>query len=233
MRRFKRKVNRGLLLGAVLLLGLAVFVIVSEVLFRQQIPDIRETVQAYVNALPGLNSLPEDAQVGQTLSAAQQEEQNRKLEAFLDQYWTEGEKSQGDGFYVTFSASDIRSYVQKLWNSPLSANFRDFSVLVPERSISVRASGAGYALVSVSVQDFNALCTGRADALFCGLCDEESVDAEVPGTDGAEEVRAERRVSYLMELSFEMKRVGGEWKIVSVSGYCAPSAEYEGTEVAE
>ena len=46
-----------------------------------------------------------------------------------------------------------------------------------------------------------------------------------------EESNPERRVSYRMMLNFEMKRVGGEWKIVSVGGYCAPGADYEEVEV--
>ncbi len=231
MRRFKRKINRGLLLGAVLLLGLAVFVIVGEVRFRQQVPDIRKTVQAYVNSLPELNTLPADGKVGEVLTPAQKEEQNRKLETFLETYWANGEGSGGLTF--SYSAADFRAYAQKLRSAPIRATFRDFSVLVPEQSITVKAAGAGYATVSVAVGDFNVLCTGDAYALLCGLCDggTSAWEDTEPGGGSPEESNPERRVSYRMMLNFEMKRVGGEWKIVSVGGYCAPGAEYEDVEV--
>lgn len=74
MKRFLKRMNRGLVLAAVLLAGLIVYIMIDSAAFKSSVPEIQEQVETYLEAVKTVNL----------------EEPSRKTDdakMLLEQYW--------------------------------------------------------------------------------------------------------------------------------------------------
>ena len=83
---FWKKVNRGLILGVLLLAFLAGFIVLKEVQFRKETPLIRERAEAYLADLCAMQC-GVSGELGKTLSKDVQEAQKAKLDRVLSEHW--------------------------------------------------------------------------------------------------------------------------------------------------
>ncbi len=213
MKTFWKKANRGLLLGALLLVVLLTVIVVTEVSFRAQVPEIRATVQAYLKDLTALNLSPEGVSLGTSLTQAQSNAKKNELEQLLLTYW-DGESAPAGEFYMDLD--DVRTAFEETLSRPAHAVFQKAEISVPENAVSVKSAGPGYAEVTVSLRSLSATFTGDGDAFFWGseyyaptLTRDELLQSY---GDGA------YQGTYSMDLILEMHRVDGEWRITGCYG---------------
>lgn len=188
MKPFWKKVNRGLLLGAVLLVVLIVVAVVQTVSFRRQKPAIRQEVKSYVNDLLSVTYVVgEEITPGTELTDAQKQARREKFEAFAEKHWQEvSEKEISSGSILTGTLSGLDSTRAWFDNTLLGKQYPIKQLNLPilqDSDISVSAGGPNYAQVSVWFSFSTA-----------------TEDSEA-GKEGI--------------LQLELKRVKGSWKVIA------------------
>ena len=230
MKRFWKKVNRGLLLGALLIVLLLVFVIVKGVQFRAEIPKIRAVAVEGFEELLALNLAMDGQHTGVALTSEQQAEKMQDVEAYLQAYWDFDVKPDEYGWYVT--ADTLRRAAEAYFaNDYVPCMAEEITLNVPDRAVTVTANGTDYAKVSFYADGLTVLLKGDADALFYGS------DTYLPtlGSEALSELKNAQAqyVTFETYVDFEMHRVGGEWKILTASISVYANGQYSAkTEVA-
>ncbi|MBE6588709.1 MAG: hypothetical protein E7643_00895 [Ruminococcaceae bacterium] len=206
MKRFWKKTNRGLWLGGILLLLLIVFVVVKEVQFAKEAPEIGARAREAVISLIELNLSPEGAVLDEALSKDDARKKREELESLLLEYWTPDASSD---YYL--GAGDVRGYYETFLEEDVKVIFYDVDVEVPDSAIAVRGNGTDYAMVSFELSRVSAVFSGAGDALFCGPYYED--------TDWGSYDAGVWRGNYRGYADVEMHRVNGEWRVCGMSVY--------------
>ncbi len=204
MKHFWKKANRGLLLGALLLVTMISFIIVKNVQFRSETPEIEAIAQAGLEELLALNAAPDGMRVGDTFTEAQKNAKKAELEEYLQKYWD----FSGDSNVYYLTADLVRKNYAANVEQPLLCAVKELTINASSHSMSVLPNGTNYAKVDFST-DATILLTGNRHALFCG--------DEFRGLDIGDTLSEETYVQYDIYVALEMHRVGGEWKIASAS----------------
>lgn len=100
MKRFLRKMNRGLILAAVVLVGVVIFVTVDNARFKHSKPVIQKQVEEYLEEVKRVNLEPGEEKVDQA----------RKL---LEQYWCDGSNGM-DINYSRMAKEEGLSYLKRV-----------------------------------------------------------------------------------------------------------------------
>ena len=210
MHRFWKKVNRGLLLGGVLLLGLIVFIAVKEAQFRQEIPAIRENVEGCMQELLEINITPEGVEPGDSLTEAQKADRRAALEAWFDRYWDPS----ADEEVQYCDADELRTrYLDVLEDMVLDCYY-DVQFSITDQDIDVVPNGPDYATVSLFSDTVKATYRGfTADSLFLS---QRNVYVEIEEGEVCDPTVFEG--VYNVHAEIEFKRVDGEWRIIGFIG---------------
>lgn len=216
MKRFWQKVNGGLLLGGVLLLGLIAFLIFKELQFRTEIPQIRDAAREAIEDLLELNCFPEDAIIGKELTKEQQTAQMQRFEHMLSESWDVNRSST-----VFYTATDLREAYQAFLSNPLPITIEELSLSLSDNDIYVSQNGADFAKASITVEAMSAVFYGDGNALFYGdqiLADSPSEkDAAIP-----------HRGNYCGYFELELHRGNnGAWTAVGIIGYISLENEIQ------
>lgn len=219
------KINRGLVLGAVLLIGLCGFIIFKHMQFQSEIPLVREQVKAYVNGLLALNMSPNGAEVGSALTDAQKAQKLSEMEGLLATYWT-GESE--DGY---LDSDEVRSNYEETLKRISRARLLNYTWEPLDKRITVTANGTDYATVQLNLENVTVESQGKLDELFvCNnlqylymentyvgdLIEVKPVEKEYG--EGLELDTGTYRSVFSGYLSLALKRVDGEWRITGVNG---------------
>ncbi|MBQ8431864.1 MAG: hypothetical protein IJX28_03165 [Clostridia bacterium] len=211
MHRFWKKVNRGLLLGGILLLGLAVFIAVKEAQFKKEIPAIRENVEGCMQELLEINLTPEGVEPGDYLTEEQRAECRAALEAWFDRYW---DPSSIDEQVEFCDADELRSRYLAVLEEMVLDCYYDVQFSITDQDIDVVPSGPDYATVSLFSDTVKATYRGfTADSLFLS---QRNVYVEIEEGEVCDPTVFEG--VYNVHAQIEFKRVNGEWKIVGFVG---------------
>ena len=201
--------NRGLLLGAVLLLVLIVLAVVQTVSFRMQKPVIRDAVRSYVNDLLSVTYVVGDEVTpGAELTEAQKQARRDAFEIFAGKYWQEvSAKEISSGSILTGTLSGIDSLRAWFDNTLVGKQYPVEKLNLPilqDSDITVTASGSNYATVNLWFQ-FSVETSGYA-----------SGEGKESGKRGY--------------LQLELKRVKGSWKVIASN---IDVADTENTDMGE
>ncbi len=210
MKQFWKKTNRGLWLGGALLLITLAVIIVTSVLFAVEQPVIRKQVKEYVSALIALNYAPEGAELNETLSDADKKAKEAALETLFKTYWD----TEDTGATYGVSVEEVREAFGILLSEALTTKILSGEVSISDRDISITADGPGYATVSLYVDTLSVTYEGESGGIFIGdYSDYYYMDEEIQAQDG------EWIGTYILQLTLEMHRAEGEWRIISSYGY--------------
>ena len=101
LKKFLRRVNRGLLLGGIVLAGFVVFVITDTISFKKNKPVIEDEIKSYVSML-------EDVGVNKGSDLTSYKE---GIDSLINNYWTfSDEKS--DLFYYSLNLNDFKNILE-------------------------------------------------------------------------------------------------------------------------
>ena len=198
-----KKLNRGLLLGAVLIIGTTCYVVYDNSKFNNSKPEIRETVENYFKNLSAVNTSGKD-------------EIYDKAADYVNSSWTY-EKSSDDNFYVTkdMLLNDIRSSKE---DNSATGYITEYDVSVSNPTIN--KNGPNGAVVSLSVDTYSEFCGSPAALLMDGFIqvDNGNYDESDYLCDPDESKKYESTINYDTVYVY-LKQVDGEWKITSIENY--------------
>ena len=101
LKKFLRRVNRGLLLGGIVLAGFVVFVITDTISFKKNKPVIEDEIKSYVSML-------EDVGVNK---GSDQTSYKEGIDSLINNYWTfSDEKS--DLFYYSLNQNEFKNILE-------------------------------------------------------------------------------------------------------------------------
>lgn len=151
MKSFFKRVNRGLILAAVLLIGFIIFVIGDTISFKKCKPEIENAVIEYTD------SLAECA-----VTAESEEEFSKKTEDMLSKYWCSDKISAEKDFFYLMNLGNMRYQLKNIGNEMYSQTQNIGEVTKWEAtpySFQIKKAGTGVASVSFSC-DITAEFTG-------------------------------------------------------------------------
>ncbi|MBQ7173377.1 MAG: hypothetical protein IJR88_04600 [Clostridia bacterium] len=210
---FWKKVNRGLLLGAALLIFLIGYIVVQEVQFDREKPVIEDQCESYLTDLLDLQCNLQ-GEVGQVLPAATVAAQKDKMNRVLKAYWY-GELPQDE--YSGYGVNDVRLFYNKYLEQKVSILLSSAEVQLKGDRVSIKKDGPNRATVKLSV-DVKIRYAGKSGDFFYGYFMDYAADNEFDN--GSQSNAQAEEPSYtddtvFFNMVFELYRVKGEWKIVS------------------
>ena len=213
---FWKKVNRGLILGAALLIFLIGFIVVKEVSFEKETPLIKENVESYLSDLFKLQCNV-DGELEKELSTESKEAQKTKFNQLLKDYWY-GNLPTDE--YNGYGVSETRQYYDEYLEGIVTVLFSSAEVRFSESETSVRKDGPDRAIVTISA-DVRTTYRGDGSQLFYG-------SNVYQGYYYGYDAQTYTGILHLEGMRFEMQRVNREWKIVGfIPGYAYESERVE------
>lgn len=217
MRQRLKKLNRGLVLGALLLVGLVIFVSVKEAQFQNSVPSIKELSEGYVQDLLQMNEMPNDALDEKFyLTSAAAEQKSAELEHILQKYWNAETKQ------TNLSGLDGNSlrkqYGERLESEQFSRVF-EVECNILEKDIKVTSDGPNRAKVSLQTDEVFVTFSGAEfSCLFVGdnVLTQTDLEEMFESSNPLEHEGLNRKKAHCsLHMVLELELVQGEWKIIS------------------
>lgn len=212
MKNFLKRANRGLILGAIVLVGFVVFVIADTAAFKKNKPQIEAAVTDYLDALSEC-----------AVTSPSREEFQKKADKLIADHWCSGNNGGSDDYYG-LNISDFRSQLENTAEEIYSGkneNERVTKWSAKPYSFSITKAGAGYAKVAFSC-DIVAEFQGNPYLVTpCELW--EISDYLYSENELADSVPS--KFSMEIDYEFNMKETDGTWKVCSAEswGWCEPT----------
>ena len=200
MKKFFKHANRGVILAIVAVLYVAVYVLVDNARFKE---EIEQAVRQYMEEI-------------KTVNLAAPQERIARTQELLEKYWTE---SQDNGYYFGYTKEDVRNYLA--YRERYAANdpeIVDYTEVLKDISISQNGPKGAKIRAGYSVS----LEMSREDLLYpvYGLSGEDgSFVSSQPSGNGTNVVQ---NFDYTVEIT--MYQDGGQWKIGNMVAYMAENA---------
>ena len=204
-----KKINRGLVLAAVLLVGLVIYIVVDTHNFKSEKPQIEQTVMNFVQALGEQNITPEEyREKGKRYSEEDAKKRTDDFARFLDEYWISAE-SDGNGYNWAVYKSDLKNDMKEIIDDT-NGYITDFNAEIRDCKISKDGPNAALAdctvkIVFVGLPDFAVIGAGGIDYNYIGQ-ELESDEKLV-------------KVSIEQSCSFGLERTSDGWKITKNEWY--------------
>lgn len=113
MKKFLRKVNRGLVLGGVLIIGTTIYIIADLKNFEKEKPAVEQRVTEYTQAVAKFNITPDKyREYNISLSKEDSQKTAADWQAILDEYWLYTKVPTDDIYYFY----DNKSYLEESVN---------------------------------------------------------------------------------------------------------------------
>lgn len=215
MKHFFKHMNRGIVLGVVLLIGLVVFIWQDEASFQKETPSIEHTITSYLDAMCKINTFDENFQkIGATMTKAQQTDKLQEMTKMVDQYWAESNTK------TSFSKSELLKQLEEMVtkNSKGNGYIQKFTIK-QNGTPTVKKTGPGSASAEVSY-DIVVEYAGSPLYLLGEHVDVVTNFAGMGNGDSSKPATEAKRKRYTINVhdNTELERIGGTWKIVSITG---------------
>lgn len=220
MKHFFRRVNRGIALGVVLLIGLAVFIWQDEATFQKETPAIEHTVTSYLDAMSKINTFEPNLQkIGATMTKEQQTAKQQEIKKIIDQYWTESNVR--NGMPKSMLLEQVNQMVTK--NSNGKGYIQKFTVRL-NGTPTIKKTGPGSASADVRY-DVVMEYAGTPMYLLGEYADITShLSGKEPSSDAkVDETR--KRYTVNVQADAELEKIDGTWKLVTMNGGYGGSGE--------
>ncbi|MGN0580086.1 MAG: hypothetical protein ACI4JE_04365 [Ruminococcus sp.] len=199
-----KKINRGLLLGAVLIIVMIFVIIADNRRFKKEKTDIEKTISDYASELSQWSVTP---QKYQNSSVNYSPEDKQKLISgfsdFTDKYWTSAD-SMPLNFYGN-EIGDFRNSIKELVNDEYEDYITDMSMSV--RNIKVGQDGPNGAKVNCTI---DIIVSGTSECAYISPGGYDNVYNEGNGL---------YKSNIESECTFYLERVSGMWKITGCESY--------------
>lgn len=208
MKKFLKRVNRGLLLGGIVLAGFVVFVITDTISFKKNKPVIEDEIRSYVSTL-------ESVGVNKSSDPAAYKE---NVNSLISDYWTFSDEKSNVFYYglnqnefkncleFNMDDSDPNAYVSK-WTAKVS-------------NVDISKAGPGYTMVSFDCQ---IVAEFSGNACLVSPCDAMPINNYAYY--GEDVPKGLSRISIDGTYKAIMTQKDGKWKICLAESYGWHSSE--------
>ena len=221
-----RKINRGLILGGILLVGLIVHIVVDTVSFNNEKSVIRGVIEEYASAMCTtiVTDNPEVDSEGK-LTRRLKEDKARKLEELISKYWTT-DISGAEEYYYTKKNMD--EWINNNYGEDNGSSCIVDSMAANIKDIKVSKMGPNGAKVEVDIELITTM-VGLTDLVFpfsygnrhevAGNISDDSWETPVEQLDAeynGKNIKSERT---FYNQTIILLKEQGEWKISSSVDY--------------
>ncbi len=199
-----RKINRGIVLGVVLVIGTSIYVVNDNRRFKQSEGDIKNVVDNYFDDIAELN-LKKDEDV------------YSNVEELVDKTWGYGDFSNND--YNIISKSSIKSDLEYLKENSSSVG-EVFTYETNITSLKINKYGPNGAVASFNLSEYIDF-SGAPDILsYDSFCQVENNDYDQVSGEMNVDVNNEYSLTKeYYEAKIYLNYIDGEWKITGVANY--------------
>lgn len=151
MKKFLRRMNRGIALAIVLTIGLITFLVADNIGFSKQRVKIENITMEAISAFSGMNVLPEQYQSANIkLTDNIKNEKIASNKQIIEKYFTKDSQQSNNRYYTTID-SVINTYTDSIKNLDNSVGFVTKETAEIARFISIKKLSYDYAKVSFEV----------------------------------------------------------------------------------
>lgn len=152
LKRFFRRVNRGLVLGLVFGILIVVFVTVDTMKFKEDTKEIQADIVSYITDIANLNGMFQSTQVGRYIDPGDRNILMAELENILDKYYADPEIAKMITVYDGYDKNEILPWLNEWFDK--TAGFKLMSASIDDESddfsIAFQKQGSGFALVQLN-----------------------------------------------------------------------------------
>ncbi len=212
MKNFLKRANRGLILGAIVLVGFVAFVIADTTAFKKNKPQIETAVTDYLDALSEC-----------AVTSQSREEFQKKADRLLADYWCTGNNGSNSDYYF-FNITNYRDELETAAKEIYSEKGKNEKITkwnAKPSNFSITKAGTGYAKVAFTC---NITAEFIGDPYLITPCEIWRIsDFLYRESDSDEKVLSQ----FSLEIDYElnMKQTDGTWKVYSAEswGWCEPT----------
>ncbi len=205
MKNFLKRANRGLILGAIVLVGFVAFVIADTAAFKKNKPQIETAVTDYLDALSEC-----------AVTSPSKEEFQKKADRLMADYWCSGSGSASDYYYwnITTYRDELETAAKEIY-SEKGKNNKVTKWNAKPYAFSITKAGAGYARITFTC-DITAEFLG--DPYLVTPCEIWKISDFLYRESETEE-NVPSRFSLEIDYEFNMKQTDGKWKVCSAESW--------------
>lgn len=214
MKNFLKRANRGLILGAIVLIGFVAFVIADTAAFKKNKPQIESAVSAYTDALAEC-----------AVTSSSKEEFQKKADKLMNDYWCSDSGSGSSDNYYGLNISSYRNQLDNAAKEIYSDKENSGKVTkwsAKSQNFSITKAGTGYARVTFScyiVAEF------QGDPYLVTPCETWKISDFLYYDNNELTQNIPSKISITIDYEFNMKETDGKWKVCSSEswGWCEPT----------
>lgn len=213
MKSFLKRANRGLILGAIVLVGFVVFVITDTIGFKKNKPQIEAAVTAYTSALGEC-----------AVTSSSKDEFKKKADNLMSDYWCSDSNSGNSDNYYEINISGYRNQLDTVAAEDYSGKKTENKITkwtANPFDFSITKSGPGYATVQFECE-IVAEFTGNPYLLT--PCEVMPVRDFSYYGDSHDNTNALTQFSMSATYVIKVKEIDGKWKVCSAQswGWASP-----------
>lgn len=202
MKKFLKRVNRGLLLGGIVLAGFVIFVITDTISFKKNKPVIEDEIRSYISMLEGVG----------VNKGSDQTSYKEGINGLINNYWTFSNEKP-NLFYYSLNQNEFKNCLEVGMNeSDSNAYVSKYTAKIGEVNIS--KVGPKYALASFDCQ---IVAEFSGNACIVSPCDAMPVNNYVYY--GEEIPKGLSRISIDGVYNVLMTEKDGKWKLCLAEKY--------------
>jgi len=215
---FLRRVNRGIVLAIVLVVGLVGYLVVDNITFKAERDVIRQVLDEYTEAIESFNLLPEEyREIGVKVPDSVIEAKGKENKELIDKFFANGVTNYG--WNMKQSTISNVEYVLK-GNQETGNKIKDYDVSLKQVKNITKHGASLVSLEAVMIVTVTATEEATIFEVFHGSVGAYNHFDKVPSSDLAFSTR-----TYELGFTCEMTKQNGTWKF-SEPGYIYTSNRY-------
>ena len=213
MKKFLRKVNRGLVLGGVLIIGTTIYIIADLKNFEKEKPAVEQRVTEYTQAVAKFNITPEKyREYNITIGTEDSQKISADWQAIIDEYWIDKKILENDIFY----AYDDKSYLEKSVNYYIENKQRGYvtDISIDLTDCKIKKDGPNAAVMTcvaniyyVGLENSGFFSPGGYNIHYTYFDSESPIEPKLMQTTFSEEI------------TFFLEKKADDWKITKSETY--------------
>ncbi len=211
VKKFLRRMNRGVLLGGIIVVGLVIYIVVDTVNFKKDIPMFEQFIEDYYADISEIAVTPKENQSVKDLDITEKELARAKEEysSFIDENWT----NYSNEFYYYMTKEDVIAGLDNS-NGIQTKNFEGYVTNWSYKLSRIKVNKLGPNIISITyTDDVTVEFTGNPLIMNVdGLATPSLMNFIKNYEELKGKVNMEKATSS-NERTIKLKKVDGEWKI--------------------